>query len=311
MEEFKKNLLKICGKNIVAPIIFLGIGVLFLVIGLIPEWTTYKSFDPQSDGYATLDVTYVMGPFAELVNDNKSDTEFYIAEDSDGYWNIIATKKGTSLPVYGVDVQDDDLNTLTGQTIRGESTLIPYEASRYLVDYLSDAGLDITTSNYSEYFGDYYLDTTHPANENSIYLYIVAAAFAFISILIFTTGNNKKKAVKKKISTLEQTGEFQQIYSDFSVSPSIFSSNMKLAVSNHFILDFNDKKDGFSVMPLNTITNVFKCNMVNGEPTTDTYIALETADGTRSLLSARKNKDLDKIIAQLKANINQGGITTW
>ena len=64
-------------------------------------------------------------------------------------------------------------------------------------------------------------------------------------------------------------------------------------------------------MPLNTITNVFKCNMVNREPTTDTYIALETADGTRSLLSARKNKDLDKIIAQLKANINQGGITTW
>ena len=58
MEEFKKNLLKICGKNIVAPIIFLGIGVLFLVIGLIPEWTTYKSFDPQSDGYATLDELY-------------------------------------------------------------------------------------------------------------------------------------------------------------------------------------------------------------------------------------------------------------
>ena len=65
--------------------------------------TAYDPFDAQTDGYATMEVTYVMGPFAELTSDGKDHTEFYIAEDSEGYWSIIATKGETSLPVYGVD----------------------------------------------------------------------------------------------------------------------------------------------------------------------------------------------------------------
>ena len=46
--------------------------------------TAYDPFDAQTDGYATMEVTYVMGPFAELTSDGKDHTEFYIAEDSEG-----------------------------------------------------------------------------------------------------------------------------------------------------------------------------------------------------------------------------------
>ena len=99
MEEFKKDLLKVCGKNTAALIIFFVLGGVFLAFGLLMWITAYDPFDAQTDGYATMEVTYVMGPFAELTSDGKDHTEFYIAEDSEGYWSIIATKGETSLPV--------------------------------------------------------------------------------------------------------------------------------------------------------------------------------------------------------------------
>ena len=86
MEEFKKDLLKVCGKNTAALIIFFVLGGVFLAFGLLMWITAYDPFDAQTDGYATMEVTYVMGPFAELTSDGKDHTEFYIAEDSEGYW---------------------------------------------------------------------------------------------------------------------------------------------------------------------------------------------------------------------------------
>lgn len=108
-------------------------------------------------------------------------------------------------------------------------------------------------------------------------------------------------------------GGLQRIYSDFANSPRIFSPKLGVAVSNHFILDYNNTKEGFYVTPLDDITNVFKCNMLNGDPTTTSYIALETADGKRTLVAARsgKSKDFDQVLNQLKANIHQGGVMTW
>lgn len=136
MEEFKKDLLKVCGKNTAALIIFFVLGGVFLAFGLLMWITAYDPFDAQTDGYATMEVTYVMGPFAELTSDGKDHTEFYIAEDSEGYWSIIATKGETSLPVYGVDVDDTVLDSLPAHTIRGKSTSMPPQAAHYLVDYL-------------------------------------------------------------------------------------------------------------------------------------------------------------------------------
>lgn len=200
MEEFKKDLLKVCGKNTAALIIFFVLGGVFLAFGLLMWITAYDPFDAQTDGYATMEVTYVMGPFAELTSDGKDHTEFYIAEDSEGYWSIIATKGETSLPVYGVDVDDTVLDSLPAHTIRGKSTSMPPQAAHYLVDYLSDTGLDITTYNYDEYFGDHYLDTTHTAVENSIVLYVIAAVFTvFLVLLFFQQAATRKRPLRKRL----------------------------------------------------------------------------------------------------------------
>ena len=54
MEEFKKDLLKVCGKNTAALIIFFVLGGVFLAFGLLMWITAYDPFDAQTDGYATM-----------------------------------------------------------------------------------------------------------------------------------------------------------------------------------------------------------------------------------------------------------------
>ena len=55
MEEFKKDLLKVCGKNTAALIIFFVLGGVFLAFGLLMWITAYDPFDAQTDGYATME----------------------------------------------------------------------------------------------------------------------------------------------------------------------------------------------------------------------------------------------------------------
>ena len=87
MEEFKKDLLSLCKRSILGPVLFLLIAVGCIL--LASTGTDYDPFDGTSSGYAKLDVVYVMGPFAEQSNEDGNTTnEYYIAEDADGYWLV-------------------------------------------------------------------------------------------------------------------------------------------------------------------------------------------------------------------------------
>jgi len=77
MEEFKKDLLSLCKRSILGPVLFLLIAVGCIL--LASTGTDYDPFDGTSSGYAKLDVVYVMGPFAEQTNEDGNTTnEYYI-----------------------------------------------------------------------------------------------------------------------------------------------------------------------------------------------------------------------------------------
>ena len=59
---------------------------------------------------------------------------------------------------------------------------------------------------------------------------------------------------------------------------------------------------------MENVVNVFKCNMVDGEPTSTNYIALETADGKRYLVAAcaKTGREFDNVLMQLKSMANGG-----
>ena len=304
MEDFKKDLLRMCKRSIAGPIIFLVIAVVCAGLGVLMSDTSYDPFDGTSGGYQQLDVVYVMGPFAEQTEDGRTTDEYYIAEDVDGYWNIIGTNTHNELPVYGEDISDEDIDNLTPQTVTGYSRTIPYELGSYLVDYFDGTGIDLTMSNYTDYFGNYYLDTTDKnSNSSSLFFYMLAVVMAILGVVIFFAGGAPQKKVKKQIEQMEQSGAITPVFNDFSAGPRFFYYKSKVALSRRYLLDFGPTDHGFDVIPLENIVNVFKCNMVSGEPTSISYIALETAAGERYLTAAspKAGQEFDNIIMQIRS----------
>ena len=148
--------------------------------------------------------------------------------------------------------------------------------------------------------------------EESAVFYIIAVICAVILIILVAFNAKKKKDIKKQLRTLEENGQLGAIFQDFSSNQRIFAKKLKLATAGRYVLDFNTPKNGFEVIPLTNVNNVFKCNMIQEQPTTTNYIALETTEGARYLIapSAKVNSEFETVIAQLKAvaatNVNGG-----
>ncbi len=213
------------------------------------------------------------------------------------------------MPVYGDDVQDIDLDSLKGITVKGNNKTISTQMKSYVIDFFEDEETDLSYVNFSDYFGDYYLDTTDKGNSGTIAFYIISAVMLFIAVLLLIVSSKKSKDIKNKINFLEQNGSLNTLYQDFSLGQPVFSKKLRLAVSDHFVLDYSAPKEGFIVYPLENVNNVFKCNMINGCPTTTNYIALETIDGQRFCIAPTNNNSVEfnSIISRLK-NTVAGGV---
>ena len=311
MEEFKKDLLSICKRSIAGTVVFLVLAVVCVALGSVFKGAEYKDFSGMESGYKKIQALYLMGPFAEETEDGGAVYEYYIAEDADGYWNVLAADAAAelSVPVYGEDIAEEDIDNLVPQTIYGYSRTIPYELSTYLVAYFEGTGLDVTSSNYREYFGDHYLDSTDTnANGSKLFFYMLAGVMVIFAVTIYFAGGVKRRAVKKQLKKMENSGELTTIYMDFSSEPKFFFEKAGLAVSRRYVLDFRVSGMGFHVVPLQDVVNVFQCNMVDGQPTAMNYIALETVDGKRTLVAScqKTGKEFDEAVAQLKRMVNGG-----
>ena len=266
MEDFKKNLLKMGKTNRTVPAILLIAAVFFLLFGIFMIPHKDQPFDPTSGGYASLNIVYVMGPFAEQTSDGRTVKEYYVAENDKGYWSIVSTESSCPFPVYNETISDADLKTLVPQTAVGQSKKIPKKLAGYLVDYFNNNGFELSLSDYEQTLGDHYLDTTVPLMGSSLVLFTFAAVFFILSVIVLISFRKNGNHIQTRIQELMQNGEFEQFY------------------------------------------NVFKCNMVNGNPTTSNYIALEHKNGQRILVAACPNvsKDFNAALDMLKQSVNGG-----
>lgn len=72
MEDFEKNLLKMRKTNRTVPTVLLIAAAFFLLFGFFCIPRKDRPFDPTSGGYASLNIVYVMGPFAEQTSDGRT-----------------------------------------------------------------------------------------------------------------------------------------------------------------------------------------------------------------------------------------------
>lgn len=308
MEDFKKKLLKMGKTNRIVPTVLLIAAIALLLVGILPVIRGYQPFDPTSGGYASLDIAYVMGPFAEQTSDGKTVNEYYVAEDDGGYWSIIGTGSSCPFPVYGEDISDDDLEALVPQTAVGKSKKIPQELAAYIVDYFNEGGFDLSLSDYDQYLGDHYLDTTESLMGGNLVFFVFAAVFFILGVIVLVSSKKNGGHIQTRIQELEQSGDLEQLCQDFQTGSSAFYDGLGIAISPHYLLDFSNSGQGFLVYPLDQFFNVFQCNMVDGNPTTTNYIALESKDGQRILVAAcpSTSKNFNAALAMLKQSVNGG-----
>ena len=264
MEQFKKDLIT-TGRPSFIPALILGIiAIISAVTGIAFEFSRYDNFDPTHKGLAQLNAIYLMGPFAEETTNGKVTARYYIAEDTNGYLCVISTNKNTSVPVYGQDFTDgNDIYSFTPQTLKGNRVKISAKLASYLVKYRLQL---------------------------SIVFYICSGILAFAAIMLFISGNRNGAFIKQKMAQLEADGSLNALYENFATNKHFFSNKLKLAVSPDYIIDLNRTTNGFNVIPLDTITNVYVCNIADGKLTGTNYIALEVEFGNRITIAPHEGE---------------------
>ena len=85
-------------------------------------------------------------------------------------------------------------------------------------------------------------------------------------------------------------GSLNALYENFATNKHFFSNKLKLAVSPDYIIDLNRTTNGFNVIPLDTITNVYVCNIADGKLTGTNYIALEVEFGNRITIAPHEGE---------------------
>lgn len=311
MDEFKKKLLQMGERKLsAASVICAVIAVFFLLIGLLLYGTEYEPFYGEDTGYSQAEIVYLMGPFAVETEGDETVCEYYIAETDEEFWVIVGSESALGLPVYGEDVFDDaDIGQLTAQTVYGYSTLIPDELVPYLLEIFGEDS-EITEYNYADYFGAYYLDMRDTdSREEGLVFFVLAGFMLVIAVVFLFSGGSKSRKTKKQIEEMESKGELNGLYRDFENGSLIFYKKLRIAVTKDYLINYFGN-GGFEVIPLEHIVNVFQCNMVNGTPTEACYIALETAEGKRTLVAYgnRLGKEFNDALVQLKKQINGGAV---
>lgn len=292
-------------------LLFLTIGLIFLFFGFRELMRRPTPFDPmQSNNRATLAVRCLVGPYAERIdNHNRTKEAFYIAINADGGCSLVSTGAHPGTPVYGEDVNVnnlDDLDDFPVVTLHGFTSELPEEAVPYLLESLElDANED-----YKEYFGDYCLDTR---TENScLTIFLICGTFpTLIGFLCFLPGLLSRKALRTQLTAMEQNGSLLWIYQDFMASQQeqkpLYSRKLQIAMSKHYLLDFHSDEN-ITVLPLSEIVNAYRCHMIDGSYTPDIWLAVETRDGKRYCFARTevKRNDFDMVLNRLRAIAGKG-----
>ena len=119
---------------------------------------------------------------------------------------------------------------------------------------------------------------------------ICCGIWAFAGSMVFISGNRNGAFIKRKMAQLEADGSLNALYENFATNKHFFSNKVKLAVSPDYIIDLNRTANGFNVIPLDTITNVYVCNIADGRLTSTNYIALEVDLGNRITIAPNEGE---------------------
>lgn len=302
MENFKKYLMNVQKSFTGVFVTIYILCALCIGFGVIKCLPAYSDYDGNKEGFAKTKILCVDEPFAKWVGDKYKNTQFQLAVGEDSNMYVVGLNPKNDFPVLSSDFTSEELASYKPVEIKGKSETLPAEAKTYLLETYGLTSTDVDTL-----LGSCYLDTTYDTLSAG-YPFLGVGIFVGIITLMFQSAvNQRKKAIRKKADMLEANGQLQAIYDDFQTGPQTLSKSMRLLILPHYAMDFLAEKEGFHVVPLDNVINVYQTSMVNGHPINGSGIALDTADGQQHVIgiSKKQSKDFDDIMNLLK-NITGG-----
>ncbi len=302
MENFKKYLMNVQKSFTGVFVTIYILCALCIGFGVIKCLPAYSDYDGNKEGFAKTKILCVDEPFAKWVGDKYKNTQFQLAVGEDSNMYVVGLNPKNDFPVLSSDFTSEELASYKPVEIKGKSETLPAEAKTYLLETYGLTSTDVDTL-----LGSCYLDATYDTLSAGYPFFGVGIFVGIITLMFQSAVNQRKKAIRKKADMLEANGQLQAIYDDFQTGPQTLSKSMRLLILPHYAMDFLAEKEGFHVVPLDNVINVYQTSMVNGHPINGSGIALDTADGQQHVIgiSKKQSKDFDDIMNLLK-NITGG-----
>lgn len=302
MENFKRYLVNVQKSFTGVFVTIYILCALCIGFGVIKCLPAYSDYDGNKEGFAKTKILCVDEPFAKWVGDKYKNTQFQLAVGEDSNMYVVGLNPKNDFPVLSSDFTSEELASYKPVEIKGKSETLPAEAKTYLLETYG-----VTSENVDTILGSCYLDATYDTLSAGYPFFGVGIFVGIITLMFQSAVNQRKKAIRKKADMLEANGQLQAIYDDFQTGPQTLSKSMRLLILPHYAMDFLAEKEGFHVVPLDNVINVYQTSMVNGHPINGSGIALDTADGQQHVIgiSKKQSKDFDDIMNLLK-NITGG-----
>jgi len=309
MEEFIKQKKK---KNKVGFIILALIGIIFF-IGGFSSYNKKEEIEAkwwmdvnEAEEYSYIDAQYLDGPYVEETYDGIK-KEYYLAINKNYVVGCILVKQNseTEIPIVTTEEEYNNAIEQTPKRMYGYSKNFESDVVKIFVDDLNEVyeTNEVNSTNLAEYIGKYYMDTTakDENKENAIILMVIGAIMIFIFIAFLLKNNKEYKKVKKEISDLKQDGKYDMYDNDINSSNSYTEKKYLTIIGNMNIYNFENK---VLIIPIDKITNVYKCSMANGQISQNDFICIETSENEvyNIAFKTRDKKDdkFDNLLNQIK-----------
>ncbi|GLC82962.1 hypothetical protein [Lacrimispora brassicae] len=246
----------------------------------------------------------------EFASDFKETNHYYFIYD-ENLLPFIVQVHGV-LPEEYLKIQsylyDESEESPEPATFYGMSAPIEEDIRTYAIESYNDMWGEelVTEDNFSDYFGEYYLDTTKKPASNAgktislVFLYAFTAALAGTLILVW---NLNSRSFKKSRATLKAWPEERLLKLDGQLQVALslaYGKKLLYLTEDYMVTD----AEGFDIIPYEAIDRIYDTSSA-----TEKRLGLETTDGEHHTLaiikrSGRvKEEAFQELILQVKKKI--------
>lgn len=188
-----------------------------------------------------INVTLVTSAFA-VPEDENDDEKVYMVYDEENYMYLVSMRDvefEKLKDIYEYTYNEEIEEAPEPVKLIGTATKVPSDLKKLAIDYYNEIFTDakLTSSNFANQFGDYYLDTTKtPAGDNFIFCAMSAGLLTIVAICLIIGFFNNRKDSKKSLAKFE--GNLEKLEKELNNSSTMDYKKYKLFLTDNYIVTY-------------------------------------------------------------------------